>query len=343
MNKGILRFGIAIAAIAIIAIGFYIYQNSVEPEITDVTLMIGFTPNVGYAPYYVAKARGFYEAEGLNVEFIYNPDGIGAVMDLLGAGQVEFGYGGDSGVIDSARENIPVVVVQKIIQENLFRLVVKNDSGISSPADLVGKTIAFSGPTGGDTQVAKIILHESGVSFDQIEPRYVGAQTISTFVQGQVDSLGAYLPQQVIADNLLGETENTIAFAGSDYTTLGTTYTYTSKQLLETNSELVEKFVRATQKGLDYAVKNPSAGVEAFILYNPEAAEGRVLHTGLWDAFAEQGFNRDSNGNIIYGLPSEDQWDKKLSQMLAAGIIDQELDLNGYLKDFDWIKNLVTE
>jgi ABC-type nitrate/sulfonate/bicarbonate transport system substrate-binding protein len=322
---------ITVVVLALGGFGLYSWLSGPGQEPTKVTLMIGFTPNVGYAPYYVAKAKGFYQEEGLDVEFQYTAEGVGAVMKQLGAGKVEFGYGGDSGIIDAAAQNVPVMAVQKIIQKNLFRIVVRLDSGINTPADLRGKSIAFSGPTGGDTQVAKIILYESGLRFDEIEARFVGAQTIAAFVEGQVDALGAYLPQQVIAEALMKEKAK--AFEGHRYTPLGTTYTYTSKRLAEKNPGLVERFVRATQKGLDYAVKNPEEAVDAFILYNPDAADKRALHLSLWEAFADHGFDWDTNGNIIYGLPSEDNWDRKIAQMVAAGVLEEPISLQGYITD----------
>jgi len=62
--------GIAILVIAVIAvIGAVAVFYTPSPSGEQVTLMFGFTPNVGYAPFYTAAAKGFYAEEGLNVSF----------------------------------------------------------------------------------------------------------------------------------------------------------------------------------------------------------------------------------------------------------------------------------
>lgn len=331
MRQKSVWIGIGVTVLVGLGLGLWlgVFQAPSAPK--KVTLMFGFTPNVGFAPYYVAAARGFYSEEGLDVDFQYTAQGTGAAMQQVAAGQVEFSYGGDSAIIDAASQDMPVIAVQKIIQKNLFRICAKQDSGISNPAGLRGKSIAFAGPTSGDATVGRIILHESGIEFTEIEARYVGAQTISSLVQGQVDAAGFYLPQQVIAESLLRQ--KLIAIEGYKYTPLGTTYTFTSKRLAEKNPDIVEKFILATQKGLNYAIQHPEEAVNAFILYNPDAKDNRDLHLAIWKAMAKEGFDRAADGRISYGLPSEDNWDRKIAQMVAAGILERPVDLQGYITD----------
>lgn len=281
--------------------------------------------------FYVADTEGYYEEAGIKVEFVYTGEGAGSVMKQLGANNVEFGYGGSSGVITSVKAEVPTLAILKVIQANLFRIVVRPESGIESPTDLRGKTIAFSGPQGTVTMVARIILQESGVGWEEIEPRYVGAQMVSSFVVGQADAMGVYLPQQVIAESLLSQ--ELVAFEGKDYTPLGTTYLYTSQALASQNPELVYRFTNATQRGSRKAIAQPELAVDAFLQLVPEAADRRDLHLAIWQAMAAEGFERGKDGEVIFGLPSEDGWETKIEQMVASGILEEAIDIAGYISD----------
>jgi ABC-type nitrate/sulfonate/bicarbonate transport system substrate-binding protein len=172
---------------------------------------------------------------------------------------------------------------------------------------------------------------QSGINFTQIEPLYVGAAVISTLLAGDADAFGAYLPQKVVAGVIGGGKMNEIS--ASDYTTIGRTYLFTSDTMTDEHSDIVTKFVRATQKGLEYAIEHPEEAVDAYIKYNPEAAEKRDLHLAIWKAMVDRGFDRDTNGEPIYHLPSEDNWAQKQDQMFDVGAIDKKMNVSEFYTD----------
>jgi len=331
--------GITILVIAVIAvIGAIAVFYTSTPSGEHVTLMFGFTPNVGYAPFYTAAAKGFYAEEGLNVSFQYSTEGGAGATKQVAAGKVEFGYAGDNEVMMGRLQGMPVVAVQRIIQKNLFGVYSKEELNITEPEDLIDKKVALPGPMVTATTVLKIILVKSNISFDQIEPLYVGGGVISTHLAGDADAFGAYLPQKVVAEAISGSKMNEIS--ASDYTTIGRTYLFTSEKMIKEHPDIVRKFVRATQKGLEYSIEHPEEAVDAFIKYNPDAAEKRQLHLALWKAMAERGFDRDAQGNPIFHLPSEDDWAEKQEQMYDAGAIDKKTDVSKLYTD-EFVRNLI--
>jgi len=110
--------------------------------------------------------------------------------------------------------------------------------------------------------------------------------------------------------------------------------------MIKEHPDIVRKFVRATQKGLEYSIEHPEEAVDAFIKYNPDAAEKRQLHLALWKAMAERGFDRDAQGNPIFHLPSEDDWAEKQEQMYDAGAIDKKTDVSKLYTD-EFVRNLI--
>ena len=334
VSKKVVGGIVAVIVIAAI-IGSIALIYTPTPSGEQVTLMFGFTPNVGYAPFYTAAAKGFYAEEGLNVSFQYSKEEADMIKQIA-VGKAEFGYAGDNAVIIARVQGMPLVAIQRIIQKNLFGIY--STKNITEPKDLIGKKIALSGPMSTPTIILKIIFNELNMSFDEIEPLYVGGAVISTHLSGDADAYATYLPLKIIGESISGKKMNEIS--ASDYTTLGRTYTITSEKMINEHPDIVRKFVRATQRGLEYAVLHPEEAVDAFIKYNPDAAEKRQLHLAIWKAMAERGFDRDAQGNPIFHLPSEDDWAEKQEQMYEAGAIDKKIDINKLFTD-EFVKDII--
>ena len=99
-----------------------------------------------FAGYYVAKAKGYYKADGLDVTI--KPGGPDVNPDQVLAG------GGADVVVDwmpsalAAREKgLDIVNIAQVYQHSGMELTCRKDSGITSPADFKGKTLGvwFSG------------------------------------------------------------------------------------------------------------------------------------------------------------------------------------------------------
>lgn len=127
----------AIAALAISA--------SAKADET-ITLQLKWVTQAQFAGYYVAVAKGFYKAEGLNV--IIKPGGPDVNPDQVLAG------GGADVVVDwmpsalAAREKgLDIVNIAQVFQHSGMELTCRKDSGITTPADFKGKTLGvwFSG------------------------------------------------------------------------------------------------------------------------------------------------------------------------------------------------------
>ncbi len=112
----------------------------------NLTIGLGYIPDVQFAPFYVAKSKGYYSAAGLNVTFNH-----GIVPDLFGsmvAGRNTFVFAGGDELLAARDKNIPAVDVATIFQKYPVSLIVPSDSSIKTLADLRGHTIGIPGAYG---------------------------------------------------------------------------------------------------------------------------------------------------------------------------------------------------
>jgi nitrate/nitrite transport system substrate-binding protein len=120
--------------------------RAAPPSRRPITVGI-FTPSHCAAPYLLARARGYFKAEGLAVELRRYPTTAQIAADLSG-GRLDFGqlitplvFAMHTGAKPFPSPT-PMVVVQ-ITGTNGGALMIGNHSGISGPDDFVGKTVAI--------------------------------------------------------------------------------------------------------------------------------------------------------------------------------------------------------
>ena len=107
-----------------------------------VTLQLKWVAQAQFAGYYVADAKGFYKAAGLDVTI--KPGGPD-----INPSQVIAGGGADV-IVDwmpdalSAREKgVPLVNIAQVFQKSGLEMTCRNDSGVKTPADFKGKTLGI--------------------------------------------------------------------------------------------------------------------------------------------------------------------------------------------------------
>ncbi|QIE57409.1 ABC transporter substrate-binding protein [Pikeienuella piscinae] len=127
-----LMIGAAIGAFAL---------GGVAAEAADkVTLQLKWVTQAQFGGYYVAKDKGFYEEEGLDVEIKPGGPDVAPVQVLAG--------GGADVMVDwmpsalAAREKgVPVVNIAQPFKSSGLNLVCRKETGITTPEDFKGKTL----------------------------------------------------------------------------------------------------------------------------------------------------------------------------------------------------------
>ncbi len=106
----------------------------------DVTLQLKWVTQAQFAGYYVAQAKGYYEAEGLNVTI--KPGGPDIAPEQVIAG------GGADVIVDwmpaalAAREKgLALVNIAQPFKHSGLMLTCLKESGVSTPEDFKGKTL----------------------------------------------------------------------------------------------------------------------------------------------------------------------------------------------------------
>ena len=253
-----------------------------------VTLALDWYPNVDHVGIYAAQAEGYFEDAGLEVE-IQPPSDPTAVLQLVAAGQSEFGISYENEMTNAAAREVPVRSVMAIMQEPLNSIISLKEAGITVPEDLAGKTVGYAGQSFG-VAVLDTALREVGEDPSSVEKVNVGLDLRPALTSERVDAVvDAYWNIEAVELAQEGFETNAIRLPEVGVPNYNELVVTTSESYAEENPDIVRHFVGALVEGHRYALENPEAARDALLAANeeldPEVAEETVgLTVPLFEA-----------------------------------------------------------
>lgn len=249
------------------------------PETAQVSYLTSFSTFGRDAYVYVAEELGYFEEAGLEVEI--NPGtGTVDVMRLIAAGTADFGPAdGATAVITIANQDLPVKAVAAVQQQSMAALVTTESRGISEPADLEGTTFADA-----PASTVRILLpfYAEAAGFDDASVEFIPSSPPDLprlLASGQVDVIGQFVVGRGLIESATQETA--VFFPYSEYLPdLYGNLIVAREDMIEQEPDVVQRFVEALLRGLEYSIQNPEETGQILTEYVPEqnaqAATGEV-------------------------------------------------------------------
>jgi NitT/TauT family transport system substrate-binding protein len=172
-----------------LAVASIILASSMPAKaIEKVTFQLDWLPAGDKAAVYVAKAKGLFAAEGLEVT-LQSGRGSSDVVTKLATGTADMGTGGLAALLQAkAESNVPVKAIASIYTVQADSIFTTEGSGINSLKDLVGKKIATA--TFSSSNVAwPLILQSNGIDPSKVELLKVDPGALAPMLAaGRVDA-----------------------------------------------------------------------------------------------------------------------------------------------------------
>jgi NitT/TauT family transport system substrate-binding protein len=254
---------------------------------TKVKMVLNWKYQGPQAWFFVAQDKGYFKAEGLDVE-IDQGEGSGAPVTKIASGAYTAGFGDINALIDFAakRPAEAPVAVYMIYNTPPFTIAVKKDSPIKTPKDFEGKTIGGPANDGAlklfpaFAKVAK--FDASKVNVTNMAPN-LREQMLRT---GQVDAIFGFINTIAFSAKLVGiDPDKDLRFInyGAHGMDLYSNAILFSRSFVKENPKAVAGFVKAVNKALADVVANPEMGLDAVMKREPllkrEVEKERLLAT----------------------------------------------------------------
>ncbi|HEV2572628.1 ABC transporter substrate-binding protein [Methylocella sp. CPCC 101449] len=256
-----------------------------QAPLQDITYLLpapGSLPAFG--PWMVAKQRGYFTAEGLNVNFQVARGGVDVAKQVGAGNAVVGGAIGDTPII--VRSNgVPVKAIAVIGGRALMQLAVNKDKGINSVKDLKGKTITVLAYQ--DTTFFALLgmLATQGMTKNDVNAQAVGPVNIwKLFAAGQSDAM-AGTPEWTIQARKESPKMNIEAIPSDTVFKSMAQAIVASDETIQKNPELLRKIVRATLKGMKALMDDPAAAAVDYAKAVPEFTGKEADLTEIFKAY----------------------------------------------------------
>jgi NitT/TauT family transport system substrate-binding protein len=257
----------AFAAFALTAGSLPISASVAAETLTKASLRLKWLPQSQFAGFYVALAKGYYKAEGIDLTI--NPGGPNLLTEnLVATGADTFGLSGGTDSVFAARDkNLPVVCIGVSHQITPFIFVTRKDGPVKTLQDFKGKTVTtwFTGAN----HVLTGMLAKEGIKTDElkIQPQQV---SVTPFVEGNVDVITATYYNEFYTIQSRMPKDSLKTFVAEDY---GITFPRDTLIVSETTAkekpDLVKAFLRASLKGWKDAFADPKGAVDTVMAVAP--------------------------------------------------------------------------
>jgi ABC-type nitrate/sulfonate/bicarbonate transport system substrate-binding protein len=235
------------------------------------TIRFGFNwvHDIEWASWYLAEKNGYFQQHDVDVELVAGGENTPAVSQLIAADKVDMGVASDElQIINANKEGGDFVVIGAMYQRSPYGLTWLTKSGITKPADLVGKRI---GGHQGEQPRLDAVFKANGlpakytfvpVSYDP-EP----------LVKGDVDVITSYSTNQTISLGLQGVETKAITFSDFGLPSYGDLI-FASRAYLDAHRDAVSGFLAALRQGIEANVADPAAGAK--VLVETHGADAKI-------------------------------------------------------------------
>lgn len=235
-----------------------------DKKLIDVSLRLNWEPQTENGGFFIALWNGYYEDEGLRVSLDL-PDPTASVALQISNGTNEFGLAEPVNVVLARAKGLPVVAISQIQHDAYLRYIAKKSSGIQKLEDIKGKKVSLF--LGGGEYEFLAMINSVGLSPSDLDISQQSLDSMDPFFKDQIQVASVTLfneLQQVFEAGY--KKEDLLIFSGKEYNVgLVAKGIITSEKMIREKPEIVQGFLNASIRGLQYAYNNPETTSRMFV------------------------------------------------------------------------------
>lgn len=289
----------------------------------SVTVQLDWVVRGNHAMFFVAKEKGLFAKNGIEVTDIRKGSGSPDTMRLVGAGSADFGFGDLPTLAVARSQGVPVVALAAVNQHSPLGLVaLAKTLTLKSPADLKGHSIGIH-PAGSTYIFFKAFLAANGMKESDMTVSSVSPPYESYLLLGRVETVVGYLDAEV------PELEHKAGGPGSLSILLGADYGWnvygsgllTSEKMIAEKPDLVARFVKAYREAFDYVAAHPEEAADITAKAVPGYAEKTDVLLAQLKADIAATFASDDTKSHGLGWMTEAKWAATIKTLADQGVV----------------------
>ena len=259
--------------LVVLAAGFAIAGTAQAQQLTKLRFTLDWRYEGHFSYFMMAKVKGYYEKEGLDVTVDSGAGSVASLNRLIG-GSHDMGSADLTTVIEFLGNNPNMAgrfqAVYLLYNRSPMMIQALKKSGIRKPQDLAGKKMA--GPVFDSTRKAfplyarAIGIDPKSVTWTSVDP----AMRETLLARGDVDATSGFELDKLTLMARGVKEEDIVTFSYADAgLKLYANALLASSKFLQENPKAVAGFVRATNRALIEAIANPEESVSYTKQFDP--------------------------------------------------------------------------
>jgi NitT/TauT family transport system substrate-binding protein len=290
-------------------------QPSAAGGLAPVRLQLDWYPQPEQGGFFAAQLLGYYKAEGLDVTLLPLPQ-YGGAAQLVASGKADFGLGSSDQILEWNSNGLPLIAVAATMQHDPQAIMVHKDSPIHDFKDLEGHAIA--------AQPGATWLKYVTQRYNLQQTRQVPSTlSVANFIAdpGYVQQI--FITSEPFFARQAGAEVRTLLISSTGYDPYRVQFV--NRDFVAQHPDLVAKFVRASIRGWQAYMADPTATNAWLLKLNPalnpaqEAYSAQALRDG---AFVTGG---NSSGDQT-GHMTAARWQTSYEQLKSLGILHGPVD-----------------
>lgn len=300
--------------------------SACAPASSGETLTIGltYTPNVQFAPIYVAEELGYFDEAGIDVELRHHGESE-SLFGALQEGTEQVVYSAGDEILQGAAGGVPVTAVGTLYTEYPAVLIVPEDSPIRSAADLEGHSVGLPGPYGETWFALQALMSDADLDETKVDVQHIGYTQQAALTNGKVDAVMGFSNNDAVQFAAADFPVRTIAAVDTAAPQLVGPALGAANSVIEARPEDVTKVIEAVRRGVEYTLENPEKAVEITANYVPTLSTDEAREAALATLKATNELMQPVDGQAL--LTNDDAtWARMCEFMPEAQLVEGKVD-----------------
>jgi NitT/TauT family transport system substrate-binding protein len=309
------------ARIALCALAIVVSSCGVSAA-EKVSVRLNWIPGTEHSFLYLGREKGWFTDAGIDLDIVAG-QGSTVSVKTVGAGEIPFAIADVATVARAWEAGVPLVAVAVLLKESptvVYSLKAKN---ITQMSDLCGKKLGLNIKST-TTEQYRAMLRIANLKDCDITEVPVSGGGAKEVMSGAVDAAVIFSYEEPAQLQSKGEQLNLIP--ASQFFKLYSLSIITNVDTATKKKDLVESFVKVTEKSIKYALQHPDEAKQAFLKAAPEAD---LAYENLkFDLFSKLLVADDASGNSV-GKGTQEGWTHSLKLLHELGIVKTDIDPTG--------------
>lgn len=301
---------------------FVLSAAAISPAhaLTKVAFGLNWVPEGEHCGFFQAKARGFYDAAGLDVELRPGNPNVNMTL-LVASGNLDMGMGSSFTTLNLVNRGIKAKTVAAFFQKDPQTLVAHADEGVTSLEDLKGRPIMIGQFS--RTEFWQFLKTRFAFTDDQLRPFSYSAAPF--LADPKAVQQGYITEDAVLLGKSLPKPPVSILLADYGYDNYATSV-FTTEAYLNAHTKIVQAFVDATRKGWQECMTgDPTPAMKGILALDPTGGESlfkfkvaQMKKRGIVDG--------GDAAKLGIGAMTDARWASFFDTMVKAGVYPKTLD-----------------